>query len=846
MLQFQAFRRNHSHTAFKGLVFGLVVIGLSSCSNQAPNEGIVGTTVQDQMIATASLLGPNDRIAISTDGNHHDHDDIAATAAYYALLAAECNQERLVHFDHSSHLGANTADQYNEMKKSANEGARRFGIDPNVVFDDQTQLNQAINSIKNAVNASSANSHLYFCIGGPFEVAWRGINASDPAKRRYVTVISHSLWNDSHTDTRELNHDGGDIRALGVNYKKIKGQNCCGFNLIKHCSGSACGFDILDRILDDENIPNLAWFVERCYAAGRADYSDAGMVWYVLTGSDESTPEQFGNYLNNGPCIDGSTGGGGGGSTDSDGDGVSDGIDNCPNTYNANQADRDNDGMGNACDDCPDDPDNDVDGDGVCGDVDNCPATSNSNQADTDGDGIGDACDSSDPVDPPDGSGDIVDWENWTDRQNAASATQVSGYLGSEYSKIKLYSNSYYEITYEAPAAGTYSIEFHYLGIGTSLGCPFKVNGSSVSTLDLTSGAVDQWQTTTLDVSLESGINTLRLESNGSEHYYVDYMVISSGSGGGDVPTDPVDSDGDGIPDSDDACPNDPTNTCGGTPGDQITVDWENWTDRQNAATETDVSGYLGNEYNKIKLYSNSYYEITFDAPAAGTYSVEFHYLGIGTSLGCPLKVNGTTVSTLDLTSGSVDQWQTTTVDVSLESGINTFRLESNGSEHYYVDYMVISSGSTSGGGGTTDPVDSDGDGIPDSDDACPSDPTNTCGTSSPGEKIEAESLNLLGSILYSDDQASGEASVKLGSGSATVEMGSAPNAGSSIAIGYRGDDPSCGIEIFVNGSPVTQVSHGKETYAEVTASVNFSAGDNLSFKRTARTATYLDYIVLQ
>ena len=40
--------------------------------------------------------------------------------------------------------------------------------------------------------------------------------------------------------------------------------------------------------------------------------------------------------------------------TDSDGDGVSDSSDNCPNNYNPSQADNDSDGFGNACDGTPD------------------------------------------------------------------------------------------------------------------------------------------------------------------------------------------------------------------------------------------------------------------------------------------------------------------------------------------------------------------------------------------------------------------------------------------------------------------------------------------------------------
>lgn len=57
---------------------------------------------------------------------------------------------------------------------------------------------------------------------------------------------------------------------------------------------------------------------------------------------------------------------------DTDGDGVDDSIDNCPDASNADQADGDSDGIGNVCD--------------------NCPANANADQADADTDGTGDVC----------------------------------------------------------------------------------------------------------------------------------------------------------------------------------------------------------------------------------------------------------------------------------------------------------------------------------------------------------------------------------------------------------------------------------------------------------------------
>ncbi len=89
---------------------------------------------------------------------------------------------------------------------------------------------------------------------------------------------------------------------------------------------------------------------------------------------------------------------------DSDGDGVIDSLDNCPNDANSDQADSDGDDLGDACDFCPfllDSGVDDSDGDGVGDQCDNCVDDPNADQADADGDCIGDVCDGSPGV--PDG-----------------------------------------------------------------------------------------------------------------------------------------------------------------------------------------------------------------------------------------------------------------------------------------------------------------------------------------------------------------------------------------------------------------------------------------------------------
>jgi hypothetical protein len=109
--------------------------------------------------------------------------------------------------------------------------------------------------------------------------------------------------------------------------------------------------------------------------------------------------------------------------TDSDGDGIPDDADSCPNDAD-NDADSDGicgdidtcpldaandadgDGVCGDVDVCPLDAANDDDGDGICGSVDNCPLDANTDQADADIDGYGDVCD---PDDDNDGVNDESD-----------------------------------------------------------------------------------------------------------------------------------------------------------------------------------------------------------------------------------------------------------------------------------------------------------------------------------------------------------------------------------------------------------------------------------------------------
>ena len=103
-------------------------------------------------------------------------------------------------------------------------------------------------------------------------------------------------------------------------------------------------------------------------------------------------------------------------SVDSDGDGVLDGQDNCPNIANPGQEDADEDGAGDVCDAFPDDPDEwlDTDGDG----------TGNNADPDDDNDGMPDTWEIQYGLDPLIDDGlDDFDNDHWTNYQEYSSGT---------------------------------------------------------------------------------------------------------------------------------------------------------------------------------------------------------------------------------------------------------------------------------------------------------------------------------------------------------------------------------------------------------------------------------------
>ena len=229
------------------------------------------------LTAQSDPPGGNYRIAYSADGNQHDKDDWHASVLALALLAENDLKERLVHFDYNSHLGDNNPDMEAIHKGNVMGAVQRYGYDPSVFFNDQADIDASLASIAAAINASSADNPLFLISAGPMEVSYRGLAAADPDKRQYVNMVSHSNWNDNHSDTDQLNHTWNDIISdFPVNNYHISDQNSTAFR----------STPLEWEWLKLEN--HGEWLYEAVATMEKAgDASDAGMIYYVITGAQE-------------------------------------------------------------------------------------------------------------------------------------------------------------------------------------------------------------------------------------------------------------------------------------------------------------------------------------------------------------------------------------------------------------------------------------------------------------------------------------------------------------------------------------------------------------------------------
>lgn len=94
----------------------------------------------------------NDRIGWSADGNKHDPDDWGASAMALAIFAKAGWQNKLVHIDYNNWLPTNDSLKSSQEQITVLEGLERFEFKKTKAFDDQTNLEEAIQNVVKEIN----------------------------------------------------------------------------------------------------------------------------------------------------------------------------------------------------------------------------------------------------------------------------------------------------------------------------------------------------------------------------------------------------------------------------------------------------------------------------------------------------------------------------------------------------------------------------------------------------------------------------------------------------------------------------------------------------------------------
>ena len=271
----------------------------------------------------------NNRIAISADGNNQadilhfwpraDPDDWGAAPFALAIIAKTKLDNKLVHFSFNNFMDApvHTSD-INQMKIGVDGAINRWNFDKSKFFDVSAQYNKALEHLANEIAKSTVTDPLYFLHMGPAEFFYRVVKQviadGNVESLAHVTIISHSGYNDNHLRrgdpkfdktpvlAKDSHHKLEDVMALSGNrlkYIRIKDQNVewdvnQGWNSGKNWT--------VWHWMKDHKDKSIAWVYERMEAHPEkvADASDAGLVYYLVTGDENANPVKLKQFFADG------------------------------------------------------------------------------------------------------------------------------------------------------------------------------------------------------------------------------------------------------------------------------------------------------------------------------------------------------------------------------------------------------------------------------------------------------------------------------------------------------------------------------------------------------------------
>jgi len=260
------------------------------------------------------------RIVIGADGNEHDNDDWSATPLSLALLASQGLQDKLTLYVYSDHIWGSSYERqlvnglnaYEQMIQSALGGQKWFNFNKTnfVCAVDDPEI--AYNAVRDEINKSSESNPLFIIEAGPMQVVGEAISRADKNKLKYVTLITHSPWNNNHSNEpyNWENHSGWTFDQIKEQFcTPEKGGLTCVQNLNQNGGKdypafftNMAAFNWLRTSEYKDKAPyyqkgSWDWLYSKLHlyietrGGNLFDASDAGMVIYLLTGIEKTSPE---------------------------------------------------------------------------------------------------------------------------------------------------------------------------------------------------------------------------------------------------------------------------------------------------------------------------------------------------------------------------------------------------------------------------------------------------------------------------------------------------------------------------------------------------------------------------
>lgn len=228
------------------------------------------------------------------DGNNNDIDDVAAMPLAAALSSAAGIKDKITFFYGNNLSEPSDADKVVAIRKAATF-VEKTGIDAYTYLDNIQETTDRV------VALLDSGKKVLSIEGGPMEAIYRAIAQTKPANRGNLTLLSHSVWNENRdVGTRP---GGGKPRTwadLRADFPEVKQIDITDQNGRLPTQGfRSPNWDWLDSTSN----PLLQEAREVMNSAKQKadDPSDAGMLFYAITGKETGTPGDAKIYFTQNP-----------------------------------------------------------------------------------------------------------------------------------------------------------------------------------------------------------------------------------------------------------------------------------------------------------------------------------------------------------------------------------------------------------------------------------------------------------------------------------------------------------------------------------------------------------------